>query len=148
MICASHNSALAATAPDAPRPASAVLGRPSGAKPVPQPSRAGKGRNFSFPRERLAVIRAEFQEVRPVGCLARLISEAGAQAECRLAYGRLQASVNALLSRARTEAWSQRELSRRAGIPFRTWRRVRDGQVDALAWLPKLQPALARLTPS
>lgn len=68
--------------------------------------------------------------------------------QCQAAAQQLQASVHQLLERAQQEEWSQRELSRRVGIPERTFRRIKDGKVSALAWLPKLQPAVQRLTPA
>jgi hypothetical protein len=59
--------------------------------------------------------------------------------------GEFQRSVEALLQRAATEEWSQRKLAMRAGLSFRSWRRIRDRNVNPAAWLPKLRAALEGL---
>lgn len=133
-------------ASDAPESGSAVLGHSSAPNSMARPSRADNGQNCALSGNRLTALRREFTEGRPVGCLARLISEANADAQRRHAADELDRSVSQLLARAEMEEWSGRELARRAGIPETTLRRLRSGQVDPLAWLPKIKPALARLT--
>jgi ribosome-binding protein aMBF1 (putative translation factor) len=91
-------------------------------------------------------LRQEFHQARPVGYLSRLLAESRAHAARIAAAAELQRSVDTLLTRAQTEEWSQRELARRAGIPETTLRRLRHGKADPLTWLPRIHPALARLT--
>jgi hypothetical protein len=57
----------------------------------------------------------------------------------------VSALVTALNERAELEGWSQRELAKRAALSWRTWGRIRSGQVNAAEWLPKLRAAVARL---
>jgi hypothetical protein len=134
-------------APAAPLPVSAVSGRATAPKPVAQPSRAGIGRNCALPQTRRSALRVEFSLAAPVRWLDRVLMEARTHTERQAAKRRLQLSLDQLLDHAAREAWSQRELSRRAGIPESSLRRLRRGTVDALAWLPKIQPALRRLNP-
>jgi hypothetical protein len=57
----------------------------------------------------------------------------------------LNEAIAVLLAKAAAEQWSQRQLAARIGIPETTFRRIRDQQVDAMVWLPKVSAALARI---
>jgi ribosome-binding protein aMBF1 (putative translation factor) len=69
-------------------------------------------------------------------------------AEKRRARALFNESVSSLFARAQAGHWSQRRLAAKLAIPETTLRRIRDGKVNPRAWLPKLQAALNRLTPS
>lgn len=60
---------------------------------------------------------------------------------------RLRTAIQTLLTHAahQPEPWSQRDLARWSGLRWASWRRCRDGQVNAKRWLPKLEAALDRL---
>lgn len=66
----------------------------------------------------------------------------------RQAIDRLTEMVSRLLDRAQEEHWSQRQLAARIQIPETTFRRIRNGNVIAEEWLPKIEAALARLNMS
>lgn len=132
------------TRPLATRPG--VIGPASAANRLPHPSGARTAANFRLPQSRLAVIREDLALAQPIGFLSRLIVAARAQAEVTAATANLQTSVRQLFTLAGNEDWSGRELARRTGIAERTLRRMRAGNADPLAWLPKIQTALARIT--
>lgn len=56
--------------------------------------------------------------------------------------------IGKLLAHAEAERLSQREMTRKAGLSWGTFRRCRDGRADPAIWFPKIQTALKRLTPS
>lgn len=147
MTLTATKPALKRFALDAPGSRSTVLSHSSAANRLPRPLRAGNGPNCALSGKRMTTLRGEFTVARPIGCLARLISEAHADARRRHAASELERSVSQLLARAEIEEWSGRELARRVGIPERSLRRVRAGHVDPLAWLPRIKPALTRLAP-
>lgn len=57
----------------------------------------------------------------------------------------LQGAVLRLLAHAEAEQISQREMTRKAGLSWGSFRRCRDGKADPIIWLPKLEAAAARL---
>lgn len=60
----------------------------------------------------------------------------------------LQQAALRLFQHANAARWSQRKLAAQTGLPKTTLRRLRDQQLDALTWLPKVRAALNRLTTS
>jgi phosphoglycolate phosphatase-like HAD superfamily hydrolase len=69
------------------------------------------------------------------------------EAKKREAQARLNQSIGRLLELAGAEQWSQRQLAAQIAIPETSFRRIRDEKVNPLAWLPKVETALARLHP-
>ena len=61
------------------------------------------------------------------------------------AQTRLNAFIARLLEMASAQTWSQRRLAAKIAIPETTFRRIRDGKVNPLAWLSKVEMALHRL---
>ena len=147
MILTTPKTAFNRFAPDAPLPPSAVLRPPTAQNRSAQARRAGNAGNFTLPQSRIATLRREFTAARPVAFLACLISEANLHTRAAASATELKSSLEQLFERAAVEDWSLRDLSRRAGIPESTLRWLRSGQVDPLAWLPKIQTALARTNP-
>jgi len=62
------------------------------------------------------------------------------------AAAELKNLVEKLLQHAITKEWGQRKLAAAVGIPQTTLRRIRDEQVDSIAWLPRVQAAAHKLT--
>jgi transcriptional regulator with XRE-family HTH domain len=124
---------------------SEVNSRRSAANALPHPSAAQNGQKCALSDSRLAALREELKQARPVGCVSRIVAEAARHARCKAAAGELQTSVKAIFERAQSEEWSTRELARRSGIAERTLRRLRNGQANPLTWLPKIQTAANRV---
>jgi ribosome-binding protein aMBF1 (putative translation factor) len=118
----------------------AVLPLPTAPKPVAQPKRTKvtfrldelECEKYGLEnRYRAAMKRREHRAARKLGAEAAL-SE----------------SISRLVERAQSEHWSQRELAGKVGIPETTFRRIRNHQVNALVWEPKLKAVLDRLNPA
>ena len=60
----------------------------------------------------------------------------------------LQRLISTLIEFAEANGLSRRALLKRAGLSWGSWTRIRDGKVNAVAWLPKLRLAMGRLKPS
>jgi septal ring factor EnvC (AmiA/AmiB activator) len=59
----------------------------------------------------------------------------------------LRSEIQQLQSLAEKQKWSERKLAAKLGFCPRTWRRVRDLNVNPADWLSRLRKALARLNP-
>jgi hypothetical protein len=51
-----------------------------------------------------------------------------------------------LLALAESERISQREMTRKAGLSWGSFRRCRDGQADPVIWLPRVHAAIKKVT--
>ena len=61
---------------------------------------------------------------------------------------KLQAVLNQIETIAKSEHWSQRELASKLGLPESTLRKIKRAPAMPEVWVPKLQAAASRLTPS
>lgn len=58
----------------------------------------------------------------------------------------MQGAVLKLLAHAESERISQREMTRKAGLSWGSFRRCRDGKADPVIWLPRVQAAINKVT--
>jgi hypothetical protein len=58
----------------------------------------------------------------------------------------MQGAVLQLLALAESERISQREMTRKAGLSWGSFRRCRDGQADPVIWLPRVHAAIKKVT--
>jgi hypothetical protein len=115
------------------------------------PSPASGANAFAPPLS--ARIRASLTaaEVRIPAVLVSLIQRqadfSGCQRKTRALAEELAASVQCAESLARERDWSQRRLAARLGFCPRTWRRIKNLNVNPEDWLQRLRAALSRLRP-
>jgi hypothetical protein len=119
------------------KPACAVLTREIGPRPVAQPFRA----TVAF---RLTESEAEKYGL---GDRWRTAMKRRREIAARKAtyQTQMQGAVLRLLAIAESERISQREMTRKAGLSWGSFRRCRDGQADPVIWLPRLHAAASKL---
>ncbi|NOS68658.1 MAG: hypothetical protein HOP33_01840 [Verrucomicrobia bacterium] len=61
------------------------------------------------------------------------------------AKDQLRGEIVKLVNHAEVEHISQREMTRKAGLSWGSFRRCRDGLADPIAWLPRVQSAVDKI---